>query len=146
MSCHQNSTPSTARNVAALIRNTVPALVAARMSPPMAGPTARARFWFTEPSEIACGRSAGGTSSGCRVCQVGDVSAWPVPTAKISASSSHGDTSPATARKPSAAAASSISVWVMIRNLRRFTRSPIAPASTANKTTGRLAAVWMNAT
>ena len=34
----------------------VPALVAARMRPPMAGPTARARFWFTEPREIACGR------------------------------------------------------------------------------------------
>ena len=36
---------------------------------------------------------------------------------------------------------------VVIRNCRaEFARSPIAPASTANKTTGRLAAVWMNAT
>ena len=78
-------TAITAMNVSALARNTVPGLVAARMMPPMAGPTARARFWFTEPSEIACGRSAGLTSSGCRVCQVGDVSASPVPTAKISA-------------------------------------------------------------
>jgi hypothetical protein len=36
-------------------------------------------------------RSAAGTSSGCSVCYVGDVSAWPVPTAKTSASSTQGD-------------------------------------------------------
>ena len=66
----------------------------------MAGPTARARFWLTAPSEIACGRSAGPTSSGCRVCQVGEVSACPVPTANSSASSTHGVTSPAIASAP----------------------------------------------
>lgn len=58
----------------------------------MAGPAARARFWSTEAREIACCRSAGGTSSGWSVCQVGEVRAWPVPTAKIKASSTHGVT------------------------------------------------------
>jgi hypothetical protein len=41
----------------------------------------RGAFWFTEPSEMACVRSAGLTSSGCRICQVGEVSACPEPTA-----------------------------------------------------------------
>jgi hypothetical protein len=82
----------TARKVAALIRNTVPPLVAASTIPPIAGPIARARFWFTTPSEIACARSPGGTSSGYSVCQVGAVRAWPVQTAKMSASSSQGVT------------------------------------------------------
>jgi hypothetical protein len=116
------------------------------MTPPSAGPTARARFWLTAPREIACGRSAGDTSSGCRVTHVGEVSAWPVPTAKIRASSSQGDNSPAMASNPSAAAASSMRAWVTSRNRRRSTRSPMAPASTANSTMGRLAAVWMSAT
>ncbi len=65
------------------------------MIPPMAGPTARARFWLTAPSEMACRRSAAGTSSGCSVCQVGEVRAWPVPTAKINARSTQGVTNPA---------------------------------------------------
>jgi hypothetical protein len=33
----------------------------------------------------------------CSGCQIGEVSAWPVPTVKISASSSQGETSPAEA-------------------------------------------------
>ena len=136
----------TARNVAALIRKTVPVLVATSTIPPMAGPTARARFWFTAPREIACWRSSGGTSSGWSVCQVGDVSAWPVPIAKISASSTHGVTSPARASAPSAVAARSMNPWAMSSKRRRFTRSPIAPAATAKSITGRLAAVCTSVT
>jgi len=143
--CHQAMTAMTATNVAALTRKTVPALVAASSTPPMAGPTARARFWFTEPREMACTRSAGGTSSGCRVCHVGEVRACPVPTAKISASSSQGVTSPASASTPSATAATSMNPCASSRNFRRSTRSPIAPAATAKSTTGRLAAVWTSA-
>ena len=67
--------------------------VAARTAPPIAGPTARARFWLTEPNEIAWALSSGSTSSGCSVCQVGAVSAWPIPTPNISASRDHGETS-----------------------------------------------------
>jgi hypothetical protein len=116
------------------------------MTPPIAGPTAQARFWFTAPSEMACGRSSGLTSSGCRVCQVGEVSAWPVPTANSSARRVHVVIRPAMARAPSAAAAMSMMVCVMSRNLRRSTRSPIVPARTANSTTGRLGAVCTSAT
>ncbi len=146
LECHMMSTPITAAKLAALIRKTAPALLAARMTPPMAGPTARARFWFTEPSEMAWVRSAGVTSSGCRVCQVGEVSACPVPTAKISASSTQGVTRPAMASAPSAAAATSMNVWVMSRKCRRSTRSPMVPARMANSTTGSPAAVCTSAT
>ncbi len=140
------TTAITARNVAALTRNTVPALLAARIAPPMAGPIERARFWFTEPSEIACCRSGGATSSGCRVCQVGEVSACPMPRAKIRASSVHGRTSPASASAPRATAAASMSPSEISRKWRRLTRSPSAPAATANSTTGRLPAVDTSAT
>jgi len=68
-------TAITATKVTALIRNTVPALLTASTMPPIAGPTARARFWFTAPSEIACCRSSAVTSSGWSVCQVGEVRA-----------------------------------------------------------------------
>ena len=72
--------------------------------------------------------------------------AWPVPTAKISASSTQGVTSPAIASSPSAAAASSMTACVTSRNRLRSTRSPIVPASTANSTIGRLAAVCTRVT
>ena len=140
------STASTAANEAALTRKTVPELVAASSAPPMAGPMALARFWFTEPSEMAWTRSAGLTSSGCRVCQVGEVSACPVPTANTSASSTQGVTSPAMASAPRAVAATSMNVCVASRKRRRSTRSPTVPATIANSTTGRPAAVWTSAT
>jgi len=72
---HQMRMAITARKVAALMRKTVPAEVAASTMPPMAGPTARARFWFTAPREMAWVRSAGATSSGCSVCHVGEARA-----------------------------------------------------------------------
>ena len=139
-------TAITAKKVAALIRNTDPALVAAMSKPPIAGPTARARFMLTEPRAIACGRSAAGTSSGCSVCHVGEVHACPAPSANTSASSTSGVTSPASASTPSASAASSMNVCATSRNRLRSTRSPTAPAGTANSSTGRLAAVWISAT
>ena len=144
--CQVMSTASTAANEAALTRKTVPELVAASSAPPMAGPMALARFWFTEPSEMAWTRSAGLTSSGCRVCQVGEVSACPVPTANTSASRTQGVTSPAMASAPRAVAATSMNVCVASRKRRRSTRSPTVPATIANSTTGRPAAVWTSAT
>jgi len=77
---------------------------------------------------------------------VGAVSADPVPMAKISASRTHGVTSPARARAPSATAAASMRAWATSRKRRRSTRSPIAPAATANSMTGRLPAVETRAT
>ncbi len=87
----------TGTKLSALTKNSAAALVAAYSAPPMAGPIARLRFWLTAPSAIACVRSSGATSSGCSVCHVGEVSVCPTPTAKISASRTHGVTSPASA-------------------------------------------------
>jgi hypothetical protein len=95
-------TAITAAKVAALIRMTVPAFVAARMTP---CPPPGARFWFTAPSEIAWVRSVELTSSDCGVCEVGEASACPVPAANSSASRTHGVAIPATASAPSPAAA-----------------------------------------
>ncbi len=94
---------------------TEPALVAATSRPPIAGPTARERFMFTEPSAIACGRSAAGTSSGWSVCHVGEVQACPAPRANTSASSTTGVTSPARASTPNASTASSMNVCATSR-------------------------------
>src|SRR3984885_15840451 len=58
---------STATNDSALAKNTTAALVAASNTPPIAGPTARARFWVTDPNATASEPSAGGTSSGVSV-------------------------------------------------------------------------------
>jgi hypothetical protein len=76
----------------------------------MAGPTARARFWLTDPSAIACGRSDAGTSSGCSVCQVGAPAAPPIPITNSSAISSHGVNAPIADSSAKPAAASSIAV------------------------------------
>ena len=133
--------PITGTKLSALTRNNAPALVAAYSAPPIAGPIARLRFWFTAPSAIACVRSSGATSSGCRVCHVGEVSVWPAPTAKINASRIHGVTNPASANPASTAAASSMNDCDTISSRRRSIRSPIAPAGTASSTTGRPAAV-----
>ena len=134
----------TTRNVAALTKNVVLGPVAATSAPPSAGPTARARFMLTEPSAIACDRSAAGTSSGCSVCHVGAVHAWPAPTANRSASSVHGVTTPACASTASNSAAASIHVCAISSNRRRSTRSPIAPAGIANSSTGSDAADWIS--
>ena len=91
----QAITTITAAKLAALHRNSTPALVAASSAPPIAGPTARARFWFTEPSEIACVRSSSATSSGCSVCQVGAVRPGPCRRANSSARRDHGASAPA---------------------------------------------------
>jgi hypothetical protein len=131
---------STATNENALTPNTSAALVAASSSPPIAGPTARARFWLTDPSAIACGRSDAGTSSGWSVCQVGAPAAPPTPITNSSAISSQGVNAPIADSSASPAAASSItSCATRIRRL-RSTRSPSAPDGTASNRTGMLPA------
>ncbi len=136
----------TGTKLRALTKNSTAALLAAYSAPPIAGPIALLRFMLTAPSAIAWVRSSGATSSGWSVCQVGDVSVCPAPTAKIRASSTHGVTSPATASTARRRAASSMNDCAAIRRRRRSTRSPIAPAGIASRTTGRPAAVWISAT
>jgi hypothetical protein len=124
-----------------LTKNSTAALLAAYSAPPRAGPIARLRFMLTAPSEMACVRSSGATSSGWSVCQVGEVSVCPTPTAKINPSRINGVTSPANASPASSAAATNMNNCDPISNRRRSTRSPIAPAGTESRTTGRPAAV-----
>ena len=90
-------TAITARNVAALIKNTVPA----------SSPPAQPHQWPDQPPGPGSGSphradrlldAPRGDQSGWSTCQVGESRARPVPTAKIRASSTHGVTSPASAR------------------------------------------------
>ena len=131
------TTPITARNDAALTKNTSAALVAASSSPPIAGPIARARFWLTDPSAIACGRSDGGTSSGWSVCAIGPVRPCPTPTPHSRISSTAGVTSPARSSAPSAAADASITACPAMISFLRLSRSPSTPPGTASSSTGR---------
>jgi hypothetical protein len=55
-------------------------------------------------------------------------------------------TSPANASPVSASAAISMNDCETISSRRRLTRSPIAPAGSESRTTGRPAAVWISAT
>lgn len=114
------------------------ALVTARRTPPIAGPTARARFWLTDPSAIACWRSSCGTGSGCSVCQVGALAALPQPITKSSARMTAGVRPESAASTASPVAAISITTCVATISLRRSTRSPSAPAGIAKSRTGRL--------
>ena len=132
--------PRTARNDTALARKTIAALVAASSTPPIAGPTARARFWLTDPRAIACGRSAGGTSSGCSVCQVGALAAPPIPIANSRASSTPGVSAPADASTARATDASSITACEARISRWRSTKSPRVPAGIASSRTGILPA------
>ncbi len=132
--------PITNRKETAFAENTTAALLAASSAPPIAGPTARARFWFTEPSAIAWGRASAGTSSGCSVCQVAAPAAPPAPITNSSASSAHGVTQPAAAKTASAADTSKHHATCVTVSRRRSTRSPRAPAGTASSKTGMLPA------
>jgi hypothetical protein len=129
---------TTATKEIALMPKTSAALVTARRTPPIAGPTARARFWLTDPSAIACWRSSCGTSSGCSVCQVGALAALPQPITKSSARMTAGVRPESAASTASPVAAISITTCVATISLRRSTRSPSAPAGIAKSRTGRL--------
>jgi hypothetical protein len=137
---------STPRNDAAFSRKTVPGPVDAVVSPPSAGPTARARLKATAPSATAAARSARDTSSGVIACQAGAVIAEPIPRANVRPSRSSGVTRPASVSPPSVAAATSIHVCVTSSRRRRSTTSASAPAGNASRKNGRLAAVCMSAT
>ena len=70
-------------NDTALSTNTQPAPTAATTNPPIAGPTARARFMFSPLSAAACGSSERSTRSGWIACQAGADTAVPQPRAKV---------------------------------------------------------------
>jgi hypothetical protein len=128
-------------NDTALRANTQPAPTPATISPPMAGPTARATFMFNPFSAAACGNTARSTRSGWIACQAGAATAFPQPRAKVSSRISHGCCTPRKAAPASAAAARNMASWAPSSSRLRSIRSAHAPAGNASNTIGRLEAV-----
>ena len=116
------------------------------MTPPNAGPTARATLNPAPFSATASCNSAGGTNSGTIACQAGPFMAAPKPSAKVKPNNIMGVIAPSNVATPSAAAASNIQPWVNKRSRRRSTTSASAPAGNATRKTGRLVAACTNAT
>src|SRR5499433_2808148 len=83
-------TTITPRNEAAFRRKTAQAPVAVSITPPIAGPTARAKFRPSPVKLTAAGRSVRGTASGVVACQAGAFIAAPAPRANVRMSSNHG--------------------------------------------------------
>src|ERR1700733_4512530 len=144
------STQITPANESAFRKKTEPAppctpLKPATISPPSAGPTARARLLLAAFSETVSGISSRGTNSGTIACHAGLFMAEPMLSRKVNASSDHGDTWPrnvSTARIPTEP---SIHACQKISSLRRSKMSAVAPASSPSSSTGRLAAVCIRA-
>ena len=144
---HQRErTTTTPRNEAAFRRKTAQAPVAVTITPPSAGPTARAKFRPSPVSATASVRSLRGTASDVVDCQAGEFIAAPAPRANVRMSNNHGVVAPKTVSTPSAAAEDSIHPCVNSNILRRSIMSAMAPAGRASSTMGRLAAVCMSAT
>ena len=128
-------------NDTALSANTQPAPTVATTNPPIAGPTARARFMFSPLSAAACGSSVRSTRSGWMACQAGAAIADPQPSAKVRPRISAGDVMPRKVTAASTAAATDIAPCAPSSSRRRSTTSAHAPAGRASTTIGRLEAV-----
>ena len=131
-------------------RKTQPAPVLARlnaatMSPPMAGPTARARLLHPALRETASGMRSCGTSSGMMACQAGLFMAEPMLSRKVKASRAQGETWPRKVRTARMATEASIQTCQKMSRRRRSKMSAVAPASRPRTSTGREAAVCMRA-
>ena len=118
----------------------MPDPAAAMISPPNAGPMARAtlkpaEFQATPAAKLRCE-----TTSGVIACQAGSFSTAPKPIRKVSASSSAGVIFPASVSAPRPAAASTIQLWVKSSSLRRSTMSASAPAGNTTRNTAMLPA------
>ena len=97
-----------AKNDTALIANTAAGPAAATTTPPIAGPTARAAFTVTLPSEEAAGICSRGTSSGWMACHAGADSAEPHPSRNVIASSITGVSTSVQARNVVTPAATAV--------------------------------------
>src|ERR1700733_7301208 len=140
----------TPANESALRKNTDPAPVwtrwnAATISPPNAGPTARARLLLAAFSETVSGISSRGTNSGTIACQAGLFIAEPIFSRKVNASNAQGDIYPTKVSTASMPTEPSIHACQKISSLRRSKISAVAPASNPSRSTGKLAAVCINA-
>src|SRR5262249_10659062 len=81
-------------NEAAFRRKTAQAPVAVTMTPPIAGPTARAKFRPNPVKATAAGMSVRGTASGVVACQAGAFIAAPAPRANVKMSNNHDAVAP----------------------------------------------------
>src|SRR5581483_2530323 len=136
----------TPQNDSALKAKVAPGPTAAISSPPIAGPTERARLIDTLFRETAGASCARGTSSATIACHAGALSAVPRPSAKVRSSSVTGVVNPAKVRSASIAAAANMSACVNSSNRRRSSTSAKAPAGSANKNIGKALAVRTSAT
>ena len=115
------------------------------MSPPRAGPTARARLLLAALRLTVSGMSSRGTSSGTMACQAGLFMAEPMLSRKVKASSDEGETRVEEGEDGEDAVEASIHACQKMRRRRRSKMSAVAPASRPRMRTGRLAAVCMRA-
>ena len=130
----------------ALTTNAAAAPTAATMTPPMAGPTLRARLKPAALAITACAICARGTWSPIDACHAGAKAAAPQPIRNVRPSSRAGVTRPASITTASATDASSASTCDTSMMVRRSRVSASAPASSDRKKNGRVFAVCTSAT
>ena len=118
----------------------------ATITPPRAGPVARAMLKATPFKATAAGNSGRGTSSGMTACQTGMFMADPRPSANVKESSAHGVVAPVSVSTLKPAAAAHIQAWVKRSMPRRSIMSAKAPEGKTTRNTGRLVAVCIRAT
>jgi hypothetical protein len=122
---------------AALRRKTQPDAAIATITPPRAGPVARAMLILAALRATAEGTAEPETVSGSRACHAGNMRAVPSPMANVKASRTTGVTPPASVREPRAAATSAMPAWVPSSRRRRSVMSARAPASSPIRNMGR---------
>src|ERR1700738_5161394 len=120
-------------------------LKAATMSPPSAGPAARARLLLAELSETVSGMRLRGTSSGMMACHAGLFMAGPMLRRKGNARDGHGEMCPRKVISARTATEASIQDCQKMRSRRRSKMSAVAPPSRPSRSTGSDAAVCIRA-
>ena len=130
----------TPKNETAFSRKASPEPAAAMISPPNAGPMARATLKPAEFHATPAAKLRGETTSGVMACHAGSFSTAPKPIRQVSTSSRVGVILPASVSPPRAAAASTIQLCVNSNSLRRSTMSASAPAGSTTTNTAMLPA------
>src|SRR5580704_3108085 len=142
---HLAMTTITPRNEIAFTKNAVLTPARAMITPPNAGPTARARLNSIPLRARAGVNSDRGTNSGKMARQAGDSIASPMERAKVSSSRNQGLIRRRYVAITRITDTASIQVSVPKISLRRSTMSPIEPAGSASRKKGKAEAVWISA-
>ena len=112
---HSSSAPASDRMHSALKAKAVAVPKPAMISPPTAGPSARAMLKPMPLSAMAPTKSSRGTSSGVVAAQPGKLIASPTPSAKVKASRPHGPSVPDRSITQSSSATAASHPWVSSR-------------------------------